>query len=291
MIKILTEIDTSYWNTKDKAWKAERNAMWPKIDLMLSIHKPRKAINIIKAYYLRGKMPNWKALEEWIDERRHVDLFIFLWLHPSWDEAVLKELRDAYINSKLIIRNDIASGFSLFLASQSILLAQEREAIEQFECPYIEGHGELMFRIMFGDPIETLYEIKDTRKAKLYGRVFKLHEPELTFISTMTRWLIIKKMLPINYDYLYQYDQPLEWWYQCCALREDQFDKAEKSSFRRALYRIHHFDIEKEGDTNRSRFVHKLRQMLDEREFVAEFKRTWELVKADKIVVDDPWKP
>ncbi|MCP3928594.1 MAG: hypothetical protein GY705_05775, partial [Bacteroidetes bacterium] len=267
MKKTLNEIDISYWNVKDKEWMAQRKTTWPRIEAMLVDLKPRKALSIIKAYYLKGRMPNWKMLEDWGDERGHLDIFVFLWLHPSWAESVLKELRDLYINSRLIIERDLSSGFGRFLGSQSVLLTQDWETMEEVNCPYLEGHGELLFQVMLGNPIQTIYEIKAPKLARMYGREYQIRPPELDFVDMMGVWLTNKNMLPITHDFLYQYDQPLEWWYENCTKNEEFFAKqvqeeAVRNNFKMALYRIHNFNTQKEGDTCRTRFVHKIRKIL-----------------------------
>jgi len=60
--------------------------------------------------------------------------------------------------------------------------------------------------------------------------------------------------------------------------------------YQKALYCFYHFDTEKEGDTSQTHFVNKIRKILDEREFIPEFKKMWLDVKADKIEVKNPWK-
>ena len=112
----------------------------------------------------------------------------------------------------------------------------------------------------------------------------------------MTKWLCNKTLNYINEDCLYQYDNYLEYWYLSCAqVKEtDEFQISEifrdVDLLKKGLYRIHHFDTEKEGDTCRSRFVNKMRKILDERAFLGDFKQLWEDVKANKITIENPWK-
>ena len=111
-------------------------------------------------------------------------------------------------------------------------------------------------------------------------------------IFSKGNWLCIKKMRPINEDMLYQYDRPLEWWYECRARNEDYFSgdlraEALRNSFGKALYRICHFDTNLEGDTCRTRFVHRMRKILDERPFIKEFKDMWGKVKSGDVRFDN----
>lgn len=98
-------------------------------------------------------------------------------------------------------------------------------------------------------------------------------------------------MTAVNEDFLFQYDRPLEWWYMCRPVVEDAFDKEtfpdnQRKLVKIALYRIYHFDTQKEGDSCRTRFVHKMRKILDERPFIKEFEAMWAQVKSGKIQVE-----
>ncbi len=293
----LDEIDTSYWKLDNKEWMTKRKAKWPQIEAMLGCHKAKsKAISIIKAYYLSGKMPNWSALKAWDGYGRHVDIFVFLWLHPSWDERLLKELRDLYIYSDLIVRDDLARGFWFLYSTQNLGIATVSSE-GKVDFPNLEGRGELLFRVMMGEPIQMTYEIigaSDLPKGRSYQKEYQLPGLDLGSMFMAGVWLSHSKMLPIHHDFLYQYDQPLEWWYQCCRHNDEYFTKPKKMkeipSLEKMLYRFHHFNTQKEGDTCRTRFVHKIRKILDEREFISEFKQMWEDVKSGKIVVDNPWE-
>ena len=98
----------------------------------------------------------------------------------------------------------------------------------------------------------------------------------------------------MNNEFLLQYDQPLDDWYKSCEQNEDYFIKdAQTENARKsvinALYVIHHFDTDKEGDTCRSQFCFKIRKILDERLFIAEVKQMWVDIKSGDIVVDGAW--
>lgn len=291
----LKKIDTSYWKLDDPVWVAEREQCWPTIEFMLQIYKPKKKnLSPIKDYYLRGKMPNWKGLKDWENDERHLDLFMFLWLHPSWDEVVLGELRDLYITSDLIIAQDVRKGFGGFLHSQINIAAAPYRHMKQVRFPYIQGKGELLFKVMMGDPGVAEYEVQG-HPTLCKKEVYQLPRERLVSIGTMGAWLCIERMLPIHHDFLFQYDQPLEWWYDSVKDSDffssgNEFNMQLVPSLEKALWRIHHFDTEKEGDTCRTHFAYKIRKILDEREFVSEFKQMWLDVKAGKIQVQHPWK-
>ena len=139
---------------------------------------------------------------------------------------------------------------------------------------------------MFGDLSIKEYELKRFDDLFEINRthLFKLPQGKLPMIQEMGRWLRIKEMHALNEDMLFQYDLPLEWWYQGCSRDEDYFrkhaqEKNHRAIIKKALYRIHHFSTYVEGDTCRSQFVHKIRKILDEREFISEFKQMWQDVK------------
>ena len=290
------EIDTSYWQTKDKDWVLERKAQWEVIAPMLVQPKSGKGITAIKQYFLKGKMPDWDRFRDWNNDERHVDLFMFLWLHPSWDEEVLTELRNAYVSSDVIVYDDVRRGFGIFLSMGTVDASVDySERVE--EVPswlHTDGHNELLFKVLMGnlESKELKLEFLD-RGLGREKKIFRLPECKFSELSLASRWLLIDKMFPINNDMLLQYDLPLEWWYQSVKgldyFRLNKKNARSKSQYFKALYRIHHFDTEKEGDTCRTRFVHKIRKILDERDFIPEFKQMWEDVKAGNVEVKDPW--
>ncbi|MBK8973483.1 MAG: hypothetical protein IPM37_19840 [Hahellaceae bacterium] len=290
----LKKIDTSFWKLDDAEWVQAREAYWPTLEVMLKAYKPKKKnISPIKDYYLRGKMPNWNGYKDWEDSSRHLDLFMFLWLHPSWDEGVLTELRDRYITSDLIVFEDVQKGFGEFLDSQIDIAAAPYRHMSQVIFPYIQGKGELLFKVMMGNPEITQYEIQGHPTIGKKG-MFELPKEDLTVLCTMGSWLCIANMLPIHNDFLFQYDQPLEWWYQSVhavdVFAQNERHQKIKPQIEKALWRIHHFDTEKEGDTCRTRFVTKMRKILDERPFIKDIKTMWEKVKAGEVQVEDPWE-
>jgi len=294
------ELDTSYWLLKDKAWMQKRIKEWEAIELMLFYKKPKKGRTAIKNYFLKGKLPDWDKLRHWNSYERHLDLFMFLWLHPSSDREVLLKLRDNYITSVVIRLEDIDRGYGV-LTGELITMASQEYTVEEKEgLKYLiltEGKGELLFDVMISkfDSTEKELEFLYLDDSPPEKRIFKTPIDNPKSIYKMGRWLCISNFTSINKEFLYQYDQPLEWWYHGLSQNEAYFDKEAQSeavrrNFREALYRIYHFDTQKEGDTCRTRFVHKIRKILDEREFITEFKQMWIDVKSGKTTIKDPWK-
>ncbi|WP_444914062.1 hypothetical protein [Microbulbifer sp. TRSA007] len=291
----LIKIDTSYWRRDNPEWVASREKYWPVIEFMIQAYKPKKKNrNPIKDFYFRGKMPNWKAYKYWDDASRHLDLFMMLWLHPSWDNKVLTELRNSYMASDQVTLSDIRVGFGNFLDSQINIPACPYRHMREVRFPYIEGKGELLFDVMMGDRNITEYELASET---LLGRkqIYTMPKERLQTVATMGAWLAIEDLLPVGEGFLFQYDEPLNWWYE--SVKESDFfvspsdyDLRGLPSIEKGFWRIHNFDTVKEGDTCRSRFAHKIRKILDEREFVEEIKTIWSRVKAGDIHPEDPWK-
>jgi len=289
------KIDTSYWLAKDKNWMAERKAQWETIEprLKTGMNKAQRAISIIKRYFLKGTVPDFEALSDWKSDFRHLDLLCFIWLHPSKDKQVLKALRDAYIHSPLVDESDVWLGIGGFLRGGEIDASIEFKKGKKDTSGWrrYTGENELLFEILIGDLSVPVYP----EKGGTSWSIDKLRS-EYRGIFNMTKWLCNRQLNYINEDCLFQYDNYLEYWYFSCTQVKD-FDEHAKRKvledsdlIQQGLYRIHYFDTEKEGDTCRTRFVNKMRKMLDEREFIAEFKQMWLDVKAGKIEVENPWE-
>lgn len=295
----LEKIDTSYWKTKDQEWVAQRQAQWPAIERAVSSGRRKAEVNTIKDYFLRGKMPNWKKYKEWNGDCRHVDLKVFLWLHPSDDHEVLKSLYKTYMESDLIHVEDVTLGYGSFVSHEFLSASSSKKTLSEYPFPFMGAKNIILFRVMFED-----VEYAEGRIRSLVGgqenfdkkarEIFELLGYQ-NFLR-MRLWLLQDIKSPLCLNSLYQYDDVLEW---CLTTltpnKEKEFSEGLHTpeylkSFQRALYCLHHFDTEKEGDTCRTSAIHKIRKILDEHKFVPEFKQMWEDVKAGKIEVKDPWK-
>ena len=110
----------------------------------------------------------------------------------------------------------------------------------------------------------------------------------------MYQWLRLDELVPINEEFLYQYDDVLNYWYKNVK-DTNYFDlksnRKMKPSWYKILYTFLHFDTEREGDTCRTRFVTKLRNLFDEEKFFDEFNQMWSDIKNDRVKVEDPWEP
>lgn len=288
------EIDTQYWQLSDPAWVKQRQSQWLSIEPMLlgTMNKSKKAITIIKRYFLKGIMPDFEKLKKWESDYRHLDLFSFLWLHPSWDEQVLTELRHAYVHYRLVLQDDVEIGFSEFISSATHRAEADYEPERGISnIAHSGGYNELLFKVLMGD-LSIPYIPEYREKTRWRWQIARKKEG-IQDLFYKTSWLCNKHRHQLAEDYLFQYDLPMQLWYEGSSKQQDFFTHkkfARKIPYLdKALYRIHHFDDKKEGDTARSRFVKLARKILDEGDFVAEFKQRWLDVKAGKIIVDDAW--
>lgn len=294
----LEKIDTSYWLTKDKSWVEERQAQWSAIEKVIGLNRRKSEVNVIKQYFLRGKMPNWEKYLDWDDIYRHLDVDLFLWLHPSNDPEVLKSLYKTYMESDVIHTRDVTGGYGEFIDNEFLRAPSSSKSVEEYPYPFRGEKNITLFRVMFED-----IEYAKERICSLVGgqeNFDKQASHIFEFLGyqhflSMRIWLLQDKNSPLCVHNLYQYDDVLEWCLTTLtAKNEKEFLEGLPipeylEEFQKALYCINCFDTEKEGDTCRAQAVHKIRKILDERKFVPEFKQMWEDAKAGKIEVNEPW--
>jgi hypothetical protein len=315
------DFDTSYWQPKNKLWMAEREQQWREIEKFLyGKHKGKKATAIIKRYFFKGTLPDWEKLENWDNEDGHLDLMLFLYLHPSQDEEVLRPLRDAYMSSYQVKRRDIMAGLRCLIDVGETLSCNGGEVLLHSEdveknIPHLAGElkslppqGKKPNLIYYKELVlhtqgnsERLFSLMcpdlKQRSFQLPGEWHETLMPTYGYRNLWEwgKWLILTPPLNLGaQDMLFQYDLPLETWYNHCGQSQDEYDAIAQPASRLkhtliALYRIHNFDQQAEGDSPRTRFVRKVTGMLDEREFVPAFKAIWEHVKNGGVEVKDPW--
>lgn len=322
--------DTSYWKTNDKAWMAERKQQWLEIEKLLYVlDKNKKAQSLIKQYFLKGQLPEWKKLHDWNQSSttRHLDLMLFLYLHPSREEAVLRPLRDQFMNNPHALYSDRLIGFdSLWkiglsestsggrrmfrladLEKDLPNVAADLPAVPEpySDCRWIEVHtdgmNEWLFNLMWPDLTQEVVRLPVTRdtyrsRAPRYTLDYEEFPPmghrlDLETLWPVSQWLELTE--PLNRggsDMLFQYERPLDLWYLRCA----KLEVPEKSTWRElvmlAVYRIFHFDVDQEGpDSPRTRFALRARAVLTERAFSDSFTALIAAARSGEVVVSDPW--
>lgn len=322
--------DTSHWKTSDKAWMAERKQHWLEVEKLLYVlDKNKKARSIIKQYFLKGQLPEWKKLHDWSQSSttRHLDLLLFLYLHPSRDDAVLRPLRDQFMNNPHARWNDRLIGFNGLWqiglsepASGSLRMFRmadlEKElpavaaslppAPEPFaDCRGIEvhtdGQNERLFNLMWPDvklqtvrlpvTINTYYSRAPRYTLDYEDFPMMQHGFTLDTLWTMSQWLVRPE--PLNRgssDMIFQYERPMDLWYHHCAQSDVPQNAAWRELVMLAVYRIFHFDVDQEGpDSPRTRFVHRAQALLTQREFSASFQALIAAARSGEVVVSDAW--
>ena len=299
MTQNLEKIDTSFWMTKDKNWMDERKAQWSAIEKVVSLNRKKTEVNVIKQYFLRGKMPKWEKYKDWDELFRHLDLEFFLWLHPSNNIEVIKALYKVYINSGLIHEKDVIKGYGFFLDNEFIRAVLPYKSMEDYPFPFMGKKNIILFSAMFEDInyakniIISLVGGKENfeKKAK---HIFEFLG--YSHFLGIWQWLLNDPRSQLSLNCLYQYDEVLEWCLTTLtASKEKEFlDGLEVpeylQAFQKALFCIHNFDTKDEENAYRANCIFKVREILDEREFIPEFKQMWLDIKAGKIEVKDPWK-
>ena len=300
MVKFnLEKIDTSYWLTKDKNWVEKRNKQWPAIEKSVGLNIKKAEVNVIKQYFLRGKMPKWEKYKEINEGYRHLHLTLFLWLHPSNDLEVLKPLYRCYMESDLIHPRDITVGYHAFIRHELLNATGNYKTLAKYPFPFMGDKNIVIFRLLF----ESVDYAKKHMFSLLDGQEgFDKHAKIIFDYMGYSHFIFIKEWLlqdvksPLMLNNLYQYDEVLDWCLTTfSSSKGNEFIEGIKTpvyveSFQKALYCIHHFDAEKNEESCRSRALVKVRQLLDDNDFVPEFKQMWEGIKSGEVEVKNPWK-
>jgi hypothetical protein len=301
MVKFnLEKIDTSSWLTKDKNWMEGRNKQWSAIEKVVGGEIKKTEVNVIKQYFLRGKMPKWeKYCNDLYEGSRHLDLMLFLWLHPSNDLEVLKPLYRCYMESDLIHPRDVTVGYRSLIIHELSSGTGKYKTLAKYPFPFLGDKNIIVFRLLFEDidyAKQRMFSLLDGQEG------FDKHTKDIFDYMGYHHFLFIKRWLlqgvksPLMLNNLYQYDEVLDWCLTTLSSSKgNEFIEGIKTpvyveSFQKALYCIYHFDSEKNEDSCRSRALVKVRQLLDDNDFVPEFKQMWVGIKSGEIEVKKPWK-
>jgi len=300
----LSKIDTSDWKIKDPEWKEQREAQWPAIKRMLAPDRRKSELNVIKQYFLKGKMPNWEKYKNWDEgvRDRHVDLFVFLWLHPTEDQAYLNHLCADYIKSDLIVYNDLTS-FDNFLRAEFRSLVAPGLSLDKYEGVYCGEKNILILRAWLAN--YSLYEERVmAMKADIKwiggerGPATLTEYRDYVGFLYFRRWLLSEIDSPLVQTRLFRYFDVIDWGFKgfdefaeqefLDSLRNDPFEM-NLHNYREALYCIQHFNTSSDDCSGRAGAVLQLRKLLDEYPYVQEFKEIWEDVKSGRIEVEGAW--
>jgi hypothetical protein len=215
-----------------------------------------------------------------------LDLAVFLWLHPSDSYDVLLPLVRAYFQGGGRIYPEVEAGMRLLYSWAVNNPANNGDSRLQSSWIPFEGKAKLIFDLIFADE-------KDGKLA--FGT--NQHQYQIVWsgdggLFRVSEWLKLKKLNQYGMEMLYQWDGPLQLTFAEMnrdAKRTAFYLKKSEASYAKALYRIAFFDIDKEGDTVRTRTVNKLRGLLDREDNVPELNQLWQQVKSGELQVKNPW--
>lgn len=294
-------VDVTHWQLDNKAFQEQRKANWPMVEEVFTtcINKNKKAINAIKKYYLKGELPNWQALYQATDhtdiKNRHLDIVTFLWLHPSSAPEVLAPLVNAYFAAGFgRVPEDIHAGIH-FLFRWGVMLTITGVTGWKPKCPCFEGKGQLLFNIIFAHVQGLSFYFEGA--VGIYNKQSNDHVIQVLGFNQLllsAKWLCLKKFNPISSAVILQYREVCEFMFM--QINSDKgvvasdFSDYFIRSTTKAFYRLANFDIEKEGDTPRTRYVKIVREILDAGGHWPQIDALWAKLKNNEIVVQDPWK-
>jgi len=291
-------LDINHWRLNDKSFQEERKAKWPMIEEVLSIcwSKNKKAINIIKKYYLKGELPDWQALNDATEPGdrmfRHLDIATFLWLHPSSDLEVLLPLTKAYYAGYGRLPQDIQAGM-YFLFEWGVPLTIVGRGDWKAKCPCFEGKGRLIFNLIYHEIEGNTFfmEVKGFYRTETHHQV---SNPSLSSLELSTKWLCSKKLSVFGSEMILQYSEVTQLMFKLINSNPSDVSYWFKENLiylqELYFYRIANFDIEQEGDTPRTQYVNLVRKILDEDDHSPEIKNLWAKIKNNEITVKNPWK-
>ena len=281
-------VDQTFWLTKDKEWMGGRKLQWQLIsDFLGKYYKSNKALSILRAYFMTGKVPNWSKLQtSWPekDSYRHLDLLCYLWLHPSADRNVLKEMRDSYIHSRFIVGDDIIAGQLLLTTIQKHTYYVCDDPMQCFYPADFFNKEELLFDLLYGDLSKMTFEARGGWRLKL-----KTHQKRyfVGFPSgTISSWLRqdIERFNYCKKTHILGYDRALDFYFDYFRLNNRNCIndiKRRRSVIKKELTEIYHY-FDQDKNSPRAVVVDKLKARLDSEEYPEELKAVWAEVKENK---------
>lgn len=294
-------LDRSYWKVKDKEWVATRKAEWARIERWVSFDRLKGEAKILEQYFLRGKTPDWGVFkaDKFKNQKMLLDAMSLLWLHPSNDVDVLRSLFKGYVEHSDVRPVDIATGLAHFLECEFTRSTMPVKSLDAYDFTYMGKKNKVLFDAMYGD-IEFLTTIPDLFREKVRKGIFTKFEKNFYvsqgYINLLNASLWLNKasyIEEINNDSLFQYEDVLEYIYQCCLNDSDYFKDLHPDgvpSFHRLCTRVYEANEKHPADSIYANSAAYLCKMFDEREFAPEFKKMWLDVKAGKIEVEDAWE-
>ena len=294
MEELRQAVDPADWSDS-----SPRHENWADIELLLEhvAHKAKPAQKSLKRYFESGALPNWEKAHRgrYADDpdRRHLDIFSFLWLHPRQDPESLSKLKQAYLSSAEPENADLAAGIGLGL---------------QLGIGHAAENCELMFPPDSGHPkawLRTLPVVPDPRPAFraliVHDESFEMQlagerKPYLPNLGLPlpNRWLMWENINSASESSCFLIDPEIveamrlrachDLKRSCVRIRVSS--KADEKQFLRIL----RYCEERESSGVRADYARLMCDMLDNREWPAPVKELWATVCAPGFSIPDLWK-
>lgn len=281
-------IDKDYWRREDEDWLAIREAQWPAARQLLGFYKPDTAMPVIEDFYPRGKLPSWRTLtrrwREYDETERHLDLFTLLWLHPSNEIEVLRELRDAYWTDGFGRTGyDVKAGFHILTHLGIELAAINGEAvIETKDDPPVERPVSLQFDADTEVLATVMFEKLRGTDFQFGDSAYRLLTPGMNSIVRQTDWLAHDTLTAYGSKMMLQHPEALRF---CqIVVRADQKALSRQIKRRKRLVLFLRlcagFQSDNPEDAPRVEFVEAVKRGFDEGSWPDELTALWSEVLA-----------
>ena len=284
------DIDRSAWLLSDPAWVKARQAQWPLIEPVLSQHFGKKPafLKIVQRFFLSGEMPDWSKHVP--DRQSHLDLYTFLWLHPSHDAAVLAELREQYVASPLTSATDIAQGHDHLAKLHRFSPVGTKEEIAQRQAvlPLLKA-GELMFSTLHGE--QALQEERRDRPGTWFGFVrWEKWRADLCDLYHFVQWLTAPRTASSPVPFLLE-PSVWRWWQRDLSEETHRTRLALSLSWTQVLeplMTLAAFDAAAGSDAVRAEAATRVRNWLDTQPHDPDLSAAWMLIKRGEFVYVKP---
>ncbi|MDJ0940852.1 MAG: hypothetical protein QNJ00_13910 [Woeseiaceae bacterium] len=267
-------VDLSHWLLDDPKWVKKRERSWKRVEKLLGNYKTKKCLNVVKAYFMKGKMPDWQKLYEQLrftnPYQSHLDLFSLLYCHPVQEYEVLKPLADAWMAgetwgrtpSEVRATNRILYDVLLF---QPATNGGTRAAQRMF--PF-DGDAELYVNLLYA-------ELPENRNLnRNYAALFD-GGPGYSYVRLACQSLLVAdKLTATGERFALQFQPALELLHARSTVSPNTLDDGAR--FRPEDFAVMRaFDVKREGDTVRSRFVRRFSKMLETHDWPEDFVADW----------------
>ena len=299
------QLDLSFWKPKNKTWLAQRETQWPHMEKLLKLTKKQDGLAHCKAYFLKGKLPNWReASQMWEGGSRvggHVDLLSLLLLHPSGDYAVLQPLRDQYLSGRWYGRRglDLLAGFDLFknLGFRCPCENGQKPGTKPKKNggPYSLGEKTEVLTRLFYDIIDQPFSDDDLRAEYRHTTHvdfdFMRRRDYTEELVRIAEWLRIESLSDAGGRIIYQYEIAASHLIQALRLKlTDRDFIGYRRGWQTILYRLYRFDTHtKAPDVARTTVARRLCEAFDEPGWPKIMGEIRDDIKANKLQVENPW--